>query len=201
MLYPLNDQYWNNRYLESTTGWDLGMVSPPLSIYIDQLTEKKQRILIPGCGNAYEAQYLVDKGFSSITLVDFAPSLVKKLQAEFNRDETNTVRLICEDFFNLKGTFDLILEQTFFCALEPGLRNEYVLKMHELLAAGGRLAGVLFNREFEGGPPFGGSKVEYVALFEPWFDILKMEVCQHSIQPRMGTELFFELEKKKSVLK
>ena len=201
MLYPLNDQYWNNRYLESTTGWDLGMVSPPLSIYIDQLTDKRQRILIPGCGNAYEAQYLVDKGFFSITLVDFAPSLVKKLQAEFNRDETNTVRLICEDFFNLKGTFDLILEQTFFCALEPGLRNEYVLKMHELLAAGGRLAGVLFNREFEGGPPFGGSKVEYVALFEPWFDILKMEVCQHSIQPRMGTELFFELEKKKSVLK
>jgi SAM-dependent methyltransferase len=200
MQQPLNDHYWNNRYLESNTGWDLGKVSPPLRFYIDQLSNKQQRILIPGCGNAYEAQYLVDQGFSSITLVDFAPTLVANLQNEFNILEQNPVKVICEDFFNLQGTFDLILEQTFFCALDPGLRKEYVLKMHELLADGGRLAGVLFNREFETGPPFGGNEEEYVKLFEPWFDILKMEVCQHSIQPRMGTELFFEL-KKKSVLK
>jgi hypothetical protein len=44
------------------TGWDLGQVSPPLKAYIDQLTDKNLRILIPGCGNSYEAEYLLEKG-------------------------------------------------------------------------------------------------------------------------------------------
>lgn len=49
----LDAHYWNERYQNSATGWDIGAVSTPLKEYIDQLDSKEIRILIPGCGNAY----------------------------------------------------------------------------------------------------------------------------------------------------
>ncbi len=73
--------------------------------------------------------------------------------------------LIHKDFFELQTKFDLILEQTFFCALNPILRPKYVQKMSELLNAKGKLVGLLFNVPLnEGHPPFGGDKKEYINL-------------------------------------
>lgn len=43
----------------------------------------------------------------------------------------------------------VLMEQTFFCAINPSLRKDYVAKMHELLAPNGKLVGVLFDKEFE----------------------------------------------------
>ena len=104
--------------------------------------------------------------------------------------------MILGDFFEHQGEYDLILEQTFFCALPPSMRQNYVLKMHQLLAKDGILAGVLFDRYFESGPPFGGSQTEYNLLFKEAFDSLKMETAHNSIAPRANSELFFELKKK-----
>ena len=90
----------------------------------------------------------------------------------------------------------MILEQTFFCAIDPALRERYVNKMHELLSENGFILGVLFNRQFEGGPPFGGSEEEYRGLFEPYFHFSIFDPCTNSATPRMGTELFVKLSKK-----
>ncbi|MBX9448501.1 MAG: hypothetical protein KL787_01740 [Taibaiella sp.] len=101
------------------------------------------------------------------------------------------------DFFEHRGNYDLILEQTFFCALPPGLRENYAKKMQQLLNPGGTLAGVLFHIEFEkAGPPFGGHTREYQKLFDPCFHIHKMEPCYNSIAPRDGHEVFIHLIKK-----
>ncbi|MFT7344682.1 MAG: hypothetical protein ACI9XP_001269, partial [Lentimonas sp.] len=54
----LDEFYWSERYKNLNTQWDIGRVSPPLRAYFDQLTDKSARILIPGCGRAYEAEYL-----------------------------------------------------------------------------------------------------------------------------------------------
>ena len=89
----------------------------------------------------------------------------------------------------------MIIEQTFFCALNPALRKDYVDRMYELLKPGGKLVGVLFNRSFEGGPPFGGSKEEYKELFDEKFVIKKMEDCYNSIEPRKDAEVFIILAK------
>ena len=104
--------------------------------------------------------------------------------------------VIHADFFEHSGQYDFIFEQTFFCALDPSLRERYVTKMNELLKPGGQLAGVMFNRVFEeDGPPFGGTKEEYEQRFSPFFDIKKMELCYNSILPREGNELFVRLQK------
>ena len=193
MNHFLDRNYWNTRYKEEATGWDIGYVSTPLKSYIDQLSDKNTSILVPGCGNAYEAKYLIESGFMDITLIDIAPSLTLKLEQEIGGFCT----VITEDFFKLKGSFDLILEQTFFCALDPLLREQYVEKVHELLNAGGKLVGVLFDKEFEHeGPPFGGMKEEYEKLFASKFHIEVMEECYNSIEPRKGSELFVILSKK-----
>ena len=45
----------------------------------------------------------------------------------------------------------LILEQTFFCAITPSLRLNYVMKVYRLVTDGGSLVGLLFNRTFDFG--------------------------------------------------
>jgi SAM-dependent methyltransferase len=190
----LDEKYWNDQYAAQETGWDLGTVSPPIRSYIDTLTEKNIRILIPGCGNSYEAEYLLQNGFTNVTVIDIAPLVVEKLRKKF---ENNTgIRIIHADFFDHDEKYDLILEQTFFCALLPPLRNSYVKKMSELLNDKGVLAGVLFNRNFEKNPPYGGSREEYETLFQPAFQIQKMETCNNSYPARANTELWIEFIKK-----
>lgn len=191
----MDKSYWNGRYENNDTGWDIGFISPPLQEYINQLPNKQIAILIPGCGNAYEAEYLLQQGFTNITVIDIAPVAIEALRLKLNAFEGNQLRIIEGDFFNLDESFDLIIEQTFFCALQPALRNIYADKMYSLLNKGGKLAGLLFNRPFDAGPPFGGNKEEYLLLFGSKFITQLMEACYNSIAPRAGSELFFILKK------
>ena len=191
----LNEHYWNNRYKNKDVAWDMGRVSPPLKEYFDQLTDKNCSILIPGCGNAYEADYLLQNGFKNITLIDISSLPVEKLKKKFAAFLNKEINIICGDFFTLHQTFDLIVEQTFFCALNPPLRINYVDKMSHLLKENAKLVGVFFNRIFEGGPPFSGSKEEYQLLFKEKFEIKIMDECYNSIGPRRGLELFVMLQK------
>jgi SAM-dependent methyltransferase len=186
----LNDEFWSKRYELHQTGWDLHKASPPLKAFIDQWPDINSRVLIPGCGNAYEADYLLQKGFTQITLIDISHVLTEHLQEHF---KGHSIQIIHGDFFDHEGTYDLVLEQTFFCAINPALREQYVLKMKSILAPDGVLAGVLFNRDFEGGPPFGGSLPEYIQLFSPHFQIKTLETCYNSIPARQNTELFIQL--------
>ena len=197
MNKKLGQQYWDERYHQQATGWDIGNVSTPLKEYIDQLTNKDLAILIPGCGNAYEARYLLNKGFTNVTVVDISPVLIEAITNSFSDITDNRITMICDDFFNLQAGYDLILEQTFFCALDPGMRSSYVRKMAEILNPGGKLVGILFNRPFEGGPPFGGNVDEYRQLFTSFFEIQTLEFCHNSIEPRAGSEVFIKALVKK----
>ncbi len=185
------EKFWNNRYHTQDTIWDLGQVSPPIKAYINQLDDKNIRILIPGCGNAYEAEYLLKCGFTNITLIDIAPLLVQKLKEKFKGDRH--IQIINTDFFNHNNQYDLIFEQTFFCALNPELRKDYVNKMEDLLAPNGKLVGVLFASQFEKkeGPPFGGNIVEYKGLYTQNLTLKIIENCYNSFEKRQGNELFF----------
>ncbi|MBU2020538.1 MAG: methyltransferase domain-containing protein [Bacteroidetes bacterium] len=189
----LNSAYWQNRYEKQETGWDIGEISTPIKSYIDQLKDKSLKILIPGAGKGYEGKYLFQNGFSQVTLLDFAELPLLDFAIKNKNFPEN--QLIQEDFFQFSGQFDLIIEQTMFCAIDPSLRTEYARKVHSLLNPGGRLVGVLFNRQFEGGPPFGGSKDEYLKYFEPYFQKIRMEECYNSIAQRAGSELFIRIEK------
>lgn len=189
------EAFWNHKYLSGETGWDIGQVSTPIKEYIDQLSNKNLKILIPGGGNSYEAEYLFENGFNNVFVVDISSIPLKNLAERIPSFPKEN--LLHADFFELEDTFDLILEQTFFCALDPSLREAYTDKMHQLLKPDGKLVGLLFNIPLnDDKPPFGGNKDEYEKLFSEKFKIEKMETAYNSIPPRAGNELFFKLRKK-----
>jgi len=147
---PLDRNYWDTQYKSNATGWDLGEVSPPIKAFIDTLEDKNSAILIPGCGNSYEAEYLLKLGFSNVTVIDIAPALVERLRQKF-ANNTN-IKIVLGDFFEHQGKYDWVIEQTFFCALPPTMRQKYVWKMHRLLLNNGKLIGLLFNKTFDTNP-------------------------------------------------
>ena len=191
-----DDKFWSELYRENRTRWDIGYPAPPLKEYFDQITDKELKILIPGAGNAYEAEYLYKNGFKNVFVLDWAREPINNLQNRYN--DFPKENLLCEDFFLHKNKYDLIIEYVFFCAIDPSLRQEYAIKISELLNAGGKLVGILFDDPIlnEEGPPFGGSKEEYIKYFEPYFNIIVYETAYNSIKPREGRELFCIFEKK-----
>jgi methyl halide transferase len=195
MKQEFNAAYWQQRYQNNQTGWDTQGITTPLKAYFDQLTNKELRILIPGCGNAYEAEYLFKSGFGNVFVADVAPSPLENFAnrvQDFPKEQ-----LLLQNFFDLQGPYDLIVEQTFFCAISPDLRASYARKCAELLAPGGRVVGLLFDTEFtHEGPPFGGSADEYRKYFEPYFEFIHFGRAYNSIAPRQGRELFINLKKK-----
>lgn len=190
----LNASFWNDLYLTNDIGWDIGYVSPPLQQYFDQLTDKSLKILIPGGGNSYEAEYLFANGFTNVYVADLSTTALQNIKQRI--PDFPEHQLIHGNYFDLNTSFDLIIEQTFFCAISPSLRKDYVKQTHRLLAPQGKLAGLLFDVPLnDDQPPFGGSKEEYTTLFSPYFDIQLMEPCYNSIEKRANSELFIKMVK------
>lgn len=191
----LNKQYWENRYTNNDFPWDAGEITIPLKTYFNQLENKNIKILIPGCGNAHEAEYLHNNGFNNVFLVDFSKTALKNFKNRivgFPKEH-----LICDDFFNLNDKFDLIVEQTFFCAIDKKLRSNYAKHCAQLLTPKGKLVGLLFNDPlYEDHPPYGGNKEEYLQYFKPYFNINVFENAHNSIAPRSNRELFINLSLK-----
>ena len=199
-MNDFNAKFWKDKYLNNTTGWDIGYISTPLKEYFEQLENKDLNILIPGCGNGYEAEFLHNRGFKNVFILDIAEQPLEnfsKRVPNFHKEH-----LIHGDFFNHNGTYDLIIEQTFFCALNPILRNNYTEKVSQLLVNDGKLVGLLFDLPLtEQGPPFGGSINEYIKTFSPFFRIKTLEKSYNSINERLDKELFiiFEAGEKRQI--
>ena len=97
MEKKLNDSYWESRYQKGETGWDIGEISTPLMEFFNSIDNKNLKILIPGCGNAYEAAYLHSNGFKNVFLLDFAESPLIHFQK--NNPDFPKQHLIHQDFF------------------------------------------------------------------------------------------------------
>lgn len=194
----LNAAYWEQRYAASQTAWDTGAITPPLLDYFVQLgPPDARRILIPGAGRAYEAEYLHTQGWPHVVVVDVAAAPLADLHRR--APSFPEAHLLQQDFFALAPDtpYDLLVEQTFFCALKPELRPAYARQAAQLLRPGGTLMGVLFDTTFsQPGPPFGGSREEYHEYFAPYFDFVHFETAANSLPPRSGRELFICLRKK-----
>jgi methyl halide transferase len=167
------NNYWSTRYENQLTGWDLGAPSTPLQTYIDQLKDKDLRILIPGAGNAYEAEYLFDLGFKNVFVLDISDIPLQ----------------------NFKERNPHLLEQTFFCSFLPTKTNRklYGKKMAAMLKPHGKLVGVWFEIPLIKNTdkrPFGGNRTEYEIYLSPYFHIKTFELCHNSIKPRAGQEVF-----------
>jgi methyl halide transferase len=189
-----SENYWSSRYLAGNIPWDAGRITTPMKEFIDTLTDKTLRILIPGAGNGYEAEYLHLLGFKNVYLLDISSQPLHRFHSRC--PDFPEKRLLHQDFFTATGSYDILLEQTFLSAINPERRNEWVKKCLELLVPGGVLAGVLFDDPLhDDRPPYGGSLLQYKQLFIPDFIPLIMERCYNSIPSRRGREIFILFKK------
>ncbi|WP_375417747.1 methyltransferase domain-containing protein [uncultured Hymenobacter sp.] len=199
-LPALDAAYWQARYEAARTAWDAGGITLPLQTYFEQLVvERQPRVLIPGAGHAYEAEYLHCAGFEHVFVADIASAALAAVARRV--PDFPAAHLLLADFFRLQPApepFDLLVEQTFFCALDPALRPAYARQCADLLRPGGTLVGLLFEADFGPvrEPPFGGGREEYRAYFEPYFEFRHFATATNSIRPRAGRELFICLKKK-----
>ena len=129
----LNENFWNNRYLDNDTGWDLGAISPAIKKWFDTKKNKDLQILIPGAGKGHEVKYGFDHGFNNIHYLDISSRAVTFFKD--NCPNFPKEQILISDFFDLKKDlfFDVVIEQTFFCAISPVLRKSYVKKHMKFL--------------------------------------------------------------------
>lgn len=191
----LTKDFWDKRYQNNDTGWDVGEITTPLKEYFDQLEDKSLSILIPGAGNSYEAEYLHQLGFTNVVVIDIAPTAILKFKERVT--DFPEQHVINTNFFDLNGRFDIIVEQTFFCAIDKKLRPEYAKQVYNLLKPNGKIVGLMFDAPLnKDRPPFGGSVDEYKAYFDSLFNIEKMDLAYNSIESRTDRELFVKMIKK-----
>ena len=88
-------------------------------------------------------------------------------------------------------TFDYVIEQTCFCAIDPNRRKEYETLVRTILKPGGKLVGLWFpldKSQEEGGPPFGTTIYEVKSIFNSGWKIEKENFPSQSVEPRKGRE-------------
>jgi SAM-dependent methyltransferase len=183
--------YWEQRYQEQTTRWDLGQAAPAFVSLLN--SEKKPNpglTAVLGCGRGYDGLLFAEHGFEVIGF-DFAPSAIA--QATSLAQATNsTAKFLQRDIFELARefphAFDYVVEHTCFCAIPPERRGEYVQLVRSLLRPEGELIALFFTHTRPGGPPFGSTPAEIRQYFEADFEILSLEPVLNSVPSRQGEE-------------
>ncbi|AFY70984.1 thiopurine S-methyltransferase [Thalassoporum mexicanum PCC 7367] len=187
----LDWQSWENRYQVGTTGWDMGQPAPPLvSLLEHDSSLEPGRAVVLGCGNGHDALLFAQHGFT-VTGLDFAPSAI-----DFAQQQAKQLGLEADflqrDIFNLEpelmGQFDYVIEHTFFCAIAPSQRSDYVKAVRSLLKPQGKLIGLFWLHDRPGGPPYGGSIAELSQLMASSFEQLSFTPAANSIPKRAGDE-------------
>lgn len=183
---PSTPDFWDVRFRENRTPWDAGSTPPDLERY-----QAKQsvpgRVLIPGCGPAYEARSFAEKGYE-VVAIDFAPAAVDRAKAELG--EASRI-VVLGDFFtyDFGGTpFDIIYERAFLASLPPTMRSRYAARVAELLRPSGRLIGFFVYGKKPGGPPFCLEEGELGALFGDRFRRAEEAVVSTSVPVFQGRE-------------
>ena len=183
--------FWAGRYKSGETGWDHGEASPGLADFLKTQSFTPGRVLVPGCGRGHDARVLAKAGFDVVGL-DVVSQAVEEARQLAAAEGVTSVRFESRDFFNLppylRGPYDWLFEHTFFCAIDPALRDRYVETAAGLLKEDGHLLGVFYHIQPETGPPFGTTREELIRRFTPNFSLVQ-ESVPRSYESRTGKEL------------
>ena len=189
---------WQGHYESNDLGWDLGQVAPPFVKLLEEGKLPVGNVLVPGCGRGHEVVFLAENGFE-VTAIDFSRGAVTYLERALEERNLSS-RVLHQDFFGLdhshNGIYDLILEQTFFCAISPRKRQDYVRNVTRLLKSGGVLVGLFYHTGKEGGPPYNTTREDIERNFSKNFEIQELDKTSLSHEQRKDKEWLGILKKK-----
>lgn len=173
---PASPEFWNERFAAGFTPWDQGGVPPVLQRVVESGALRGRRVLIPGCGSAYEAGWLDARGLD-VVAVDYSQAAIERARKVLPSPVAARV-LRHADFFAFEADpFDWIYERAFLPALPPTAWRHWAERLPELLVPGGELAGLFFvDAELpqpHRGPPFVTTRPTLDALLADTFDCLE----------------------------
>lgn len=192
---------WAERYDAGDTPWDIGEPHGEIlrRIATGELAPRGAgRALVPGCGRGHDALALARAGWSVVG-VDFAPGLGAELGprlAELGGEYVEGDALSLE-----RGTFDLVLEHTFHCALPPEERPRWAALMRRSVAPGGDLAVLIFPGDkplADGGPPYRTVATELGELLGEGFELVADEPAQVTRESRQWLERWARFRRSES---
>lgn len=193
---PSDPAFWDPLFPADAGGWELGRPTPPLVRWFSEHSPKDMRALVVGCGRGHEARLLAGLG-ARVTAIDFAPNAIAAARAA--SDPALAIDYQVRDLFSLAGgppAFDLVVEHTCFCAIDPARRDEYVDAVADALVPGGALVGLFYAHGRPGGPPFTTSREEIERRFARRFAVAALEVAGDSVLVRHRQELLGELRRR-----
>jgi SAM-dependent methyltransferase len=156
------------------------------------------RAIVPGCGAGHEVIFLAEKGFE-VTAVDYSHGAFRLLERTYEKNSF-LGKVLHQDFFTLGSkydeTFELMLEHTFFCAISPDMRQDYVETANRILKPGGSLIGLFYETNESGGPPFNTRREDITDFFSGSFLIESLSKTPHSVEQRRGKEWLAIFKKK-----
>lgn len=198
---PLIDtpQYWTDIYNnEVNPGWNLNEPAEAFKDMLPRLKLPKSRILVLGCGEGHDAALFAKAGHV-VTAVDFSREAIARGKKKY-ADLSEKLIFYESDIFHLpqewNHSFDVVVEHTCFCAIEPTKRNEVVRLYRRMLHEEGQLLAVFFTMEKRSGPPFGATEWEIRKRTEQGFHYLFWGRLRNSLPQRQGRELFVLAKKK-----
>jgi len=182
---------WQRHYDENDLGWDLGQVAPTFVSLLESNTISPCKTLVPGCGRGHEVIFLAENGFD-VTAVDYSIGAFNHLNSTILERKLNNSKVLNLDFFQLDSThdglYDLLIEQTFFCAISPFQRPLYVETVTRVLKKGGMIAGLFYHTGQEGGPPFNTTQDHIIKHFSGSFEIRELVRAKNSAEKRKDKE-------------
>jgi len=165
---PAEAAFWDERFARGFTPWDQAGVQPQFEAFA--AAHPDLPVLIPGCGNAWEAGWLAGRG-RTVRAIDFSAAAV-----ESARKTLGPYAEVVEqaDFFAYEPPFapGWVFERAFLCALPPAQRARYAARMAALLKPGALLAGYFFIGELQKGPPFAIPRNDLDSLLAPYFAVV-----------------------------
>ena len=182
---PEHPDFWSKRFGEGITPWDAGRVPNAFAAFVAR-QPAPLNTLIPGCGSAWEAAHLAEKGWP-VTALDFSPVAVAAARKILG---TAAVDLVCADFFTFspRRPYQWLYERAFLCALPRKLWPDWGRRVAELLPPGGLMAGFFFIGDQLKGPPFGILPEQLDELLLPNFERIEDAAVDDSIPVFSGRE-------------
>jgi SAM-dependent methyltransferase len=190
-------QFWDSQYTEwqkggAAPGWDLQSPAQPLRDVLPQVKIPRSRVCVLGAGAGHDAAYLANQGHF-VTAVDFSPAAIGHAKTQY--PETPNLKYQVADAFDFAKKnpqqFDLVLEHTLFCAIDPARRNDLTRAWRQLMAPSGYFLGIFFTMDKDpyGSPPFSATEWELRERLKSDFNFLYWTRWKNSIPRRAGKEL------------
>ncbi|KST66772.1 methyltransferase domain-containing protein [Mastigocoleus testarum] len=186
-----NPDYWENRYQENNTPWDLGQAAPAfISLLHSENPPEPGRAAVLGCGRGYDVLIFAERGFDVIGF-DFSASAIEDAQIIADTAGTSA-RFMQRDIFDLSAEFenyfDYVIEHTCFCAINPQKRFDYVNVVNSILKPEGEMIAVFFTHNRPGGPPYGIAPAQIKQYMHRSFETISLRPVINSVPKRIDEE-------------